>query len=65
MAGALALDARGLRTLIMNSDHARLALALLAVSLSATFAGAAIATAVMLPPEDEAGFRSIGRDDAP
>lgn len=59
---ALALDMRGLRTLVAGSEHAFLALALLTVSLSATFAGAAIGTAVMMLPSDEDAFRAIGRD---
>lgn len=60
---ALALDMRGLRTLIAGSDQAFVALALLTVSLSATFAGAAIGTAVMMLPSDEDGFRAVGRED--
>lgn len=63
VAAALALDAQGLRTLLMASDDAALALALLTASLSATFAAAAIGAAVMMLPERREDFEAFSRDD--
>lgn len=61
---SLAFDLRGLWTLVSNSDVALLALAILTVSISATFAGAAIGTAVMLLPEREEDDKAYGGVDA-
>ncbi len=61
---AFAFDLRGLGTLVANSDVAVLALVILTFSVSATFAGAAIGTAVMLLPEREEDDKAYGGVDA-
>lgn len=61
---AFAFDLRGLGTLVANSDVAILALVILTFSVSATFAGAAIGTAVMLLPEREEDDKAYGGVDA-
>lgn len=53
LAGLMAVDLAGLRTLIWASSNPMLPLALLAAGLSITFGGVAMAAAVMmLPPDD-------------
>lgn len=61
---ALAFDLRGLWTLVSNSDVAILAVVILTLSVSATFSGAAIGTAVMLLPEREEDDKAYGGVDA-
>ena len=60
----LAFDLRGLWTLVSGSDVAVLAVVVLTLSVSATFAGAAIGTAVMLLPEREEDDKAYGGVDA-
>jgi len=65
---AYVFDLRGLGTLLANSDVALLAIAILTFSVSATFAGAAIGTAVMLLPEreeDDAAYGGVDADGNP
>ena len=55
LAGLLVTDAAGLASLIAGSDAGHVALAVLALQFAAGFATFAVATALALPPAEEAG----------